>query len=645
MATSPISLGLATPSVITNLVSDQIEVASDWANLSLTNATTHLNTLAGLTFNVSYEVPEIVSVTGPSVNPTKPGPPEVADIEIAPVAFTSLLPVVPTFDLITHTPPEYTEKDYGISIPAAPTVLWPSFTKEAPVTPDRLIPNVPVTEIPPVPTIADIVIPPPPSYDSPEFTAEVPIADLTLPTVSFDWGESVYNSDLKTKLGDLLYDNLVSGGSGLDETTEAAIYTRATGRMEEEEQKLIDEVSDNVAQRGFDIPPGALITLAMEAENKILRSKTDLNKDILIQQSNLAQVNTHFIITQSANLENILISYHNNVQARTLDAAKYTIATTVQMHQLKLENYKARLDAYQILAQVYGIRVQAEIAKAEFYKAQIEATKVSVEVQNLYLKAYLGQLEGVKATLETYRLQMEGAHLAASIDKLKLDGYATEVNAYGVKVTAATQRYEGYKAELSGESIKASMRQIDVNSFSAQSSAYHVKNQAEVARSETILNGVRIEAAVYEQAIKKYNADVSKSVSEAEVKARLAGLDVAVYSAEATTYVNELNASVDLFRGRIAEMQVNSDLSVKSADLAIRAALGEYELAVEIAKGVSSVSGQLAAAAAGAVNASLHASSSESRADNVGRNTSTSSSYSASESDAFIEEHIYSYSN
>lgn len=645
MISPPTFISVADPVTVIDMVSDQIDTASEWATTAFTNATTYLNTLAGLRFDVAYTEPTMGTVSGPSVNPIKPNPLNINDIEMGIVEFTAAPPEIPTFDLITYAAPEFAEKDYGISIPVAPDVQWPQFTKEAPSIPDRIIPTVPTTDLPPIPTITDVSIPSPPVYGNPQFTAEVPVDDLTLPTIAFNWGESIYNSNLKTKLGDVLYNNLVSGGSGLDEATEQAIYSRATSRLEEEEQKLTDEVSDNVAQRGFDLPPGALITMELEVENKILRSRTDLNNDILVQQSNLAQVNTHFIIQQSANLENILINYHSSVQTRALDAAKFVIEVSIKGHMLKLENYKAKLGAYQILAQVYGIRVQAEIAKAEFYKQQIEAAKLSVEVQELYIKAYLSQLESIKLILETYKLQMEGANIQAGIDKLKLDGYATEANAYGIKVNAAAQRYEGYRAELAGESIKANIYQTDVNAFAAKTSAYHVKTQAEVSKSEVQLNRIRIEASIYEQAISKYKTDISKVISEAEVAARIAGLDVAVYSAEATNYNNELGAAIDIFKGRINEMQVNADISMKSADLAIKSALGEYELMVEVSKGVSSVAGQLAAAAAGAVNASLHASSSESRSDTYGRNVSVAYNLSGSESESFIEEHIYSYSN
>ncbi len=631
---------------ISNMVDTQIGKTTQWADDMLTTANNHINMLAALRYDIDYDKPIIKdSLTPPIFAVQKPSTVRIDDIEIESVAFTGITPNIPTFDWVNYEAPIYTDKDYGINIPDAPIVTWPQFSKEAPVVPDRSLPTTPTVDLPVIPTLTDITIPDPPSYSNPEFTADVPVEDLSLPSINFTWGESVYNSNLKTKLGDVLFDNLVNGGTGLNEVTEQAIYSRATSRMEIEEQKFIDDISDNIAERGFDIPPGALYALKNDAEAKILRSKEDLNNDILINQSKLAQENTHFIMQQVTNLETVLINYHNSTQERAIEAAKFTITSTIQVHTLKLENYKAKLQAYQTLAQVYQIRVQAEIAKAEFYKAQIEAVKSSVDVQKLYIQAYLGQIEAVKASLETYRLQMEGARVAAEIDKLKLDSYATEVNAYGVKVSAAAQMFEGYKAQLSGEALKSEIKKTDVQTFVAQTEAYKTKTQAEVAKAETQLNYTRIEAAVYEQAIAKYTADVNKAVAEAETKAKLAGLDVTVFSALSNNYNAEVSAAVNVFNGQINELRTNADLSLKAADIAVQTVLSEYELTLETAKGVATVSGQLAAAAAGAVNASVTGNASASASNSYSGSQSEIMSSSNSQSESTITEHIYTYSN
>lgn len=632
---------------ITNTVQTYIAENAGWAESVYSEASGLLAGLTGMTFNVTYAPPAFNSIDIPAVNPTPPGSRPGGDVSYKQPDFKGTSPTIPEdLNLVTYPVPEYAEKDYGIDIPESPNVLWPTFTKEAPGMPDRVIPTIPAEDIPPIPRITDVTIPSPPNFDDPQFTAQPPVEDLTVPPVNFTWGESVYQSALKTKLGDVLFQNLVSGGSGLDEVTEQAIYDRALSRQEEAEQVMVDELSDDVAQRGFDIPPGALLTLSSEAENKILRSRADLNKDILVQQSNLAQTNTHFIITQVAGLETVLINYHSETQTRALDAAKFTVTVAMQAYSLKLEAYKTKLTAYQILAQVYETQIRAQIAKAEFYKAQIEGAKLSVEIQELYIRAYLGQLEGIKATLAVYKLQMEGAQLAASIDKLKLDGYMSEVQAYGIKVNAVTQRFEGYKAQLSGEAIKGQLKQTDVNIYAARSSAYNINNQAEIAKAETALKLIQMNAAVYEQAINKYRADVAGASASVDAQAKVVSADATAYAAEANAYATELRASMSMYEALIAQAKAEGDLAVKNAENMMKAALGNYELVLEAARGTAQIAGQLAAAAAGSINASLHASSSES--DSTSTNKSVSSNYDMTKtitSKSFIEEHIYSYSN
>jgi hypothetical protein len=628
---------------VTGAVLGYIEDLEGWTSDIVVDAQQALNDLANLRFDVGYTEPVFPNINEPSIEvPSFPG---INEITVASTAFEGIRPQTRDFTITTFTPPEFTEKDYGIDIPEKPSVEWPIFNKEAPSIPDREVENIPMPELPPIPQITDVNIQDPPEYNPAEFTAEPPVDDLTVPVINFNWGESVYSSRLKTKLGDTLFENLVSGGTGLNEATEQAIYNRAISRLEEAEQAMMDELSDDIAKRGFDIPPGALLTLSSEAENKILRSRTDLNNDILVQQSNLAQKNTHFIIEQAANLEGILINYHNETQNRALDAAKFMVTSAIQIHALKLETYKARLIAYQTLAQVYKIRIEAEIAKAEFYKILIEGAKLHVELQQLYIQAYLAQLESIKTVMTIYKLRMEAVQLAAAIDKMKLDGYAVEANVYATKVNASTQRYEGYKAELSGEAIKSELAVNDVRKYAVENEAYKTKTQAELARVETLLNAVRIELETYEKDLSKYQIDSNKAIAEADIKAKNEGIKINAYSADMSGKVAALQAAVNLYDSNVRKAQAMADVSVKTADVAVRAALGEYELMVEVAKGVATVSGQLAAAAAGAVNASLHASASDSRSDSYQEAQSLSGSTSSTTSDSFIEEHIYSYSN
>lgn len=641
-------LEISQPELITTMVSGQIAKADQMVNSTFLQASNALNLLAGKQFSIDWTEP-VWSGVSPggvdSINPDEPSPPAIQDISGAYAVFDGATPVVPTITIDQREIPEFVEQDFGFSIPAPPDVSWPTFSREVPSPSDIPVPTAPDLNLPPVPTLASISIPSPPEYSIPEFDGTPPIDDLTVPTTNFSFAEDRYSSRNNSLIADKLFDNISNGGTGLDEATEQAIYNRATSRQEEEEQALMDNISVGFASRGFPLPPGALVSATLEAENKILRSREDLNNDILVQQSKLAQENTHFMLERGIQFEQIMITYHNEVQNRALESEKFVVTTAINVYGLRVESYKAKLQAYAVLAEIYKTRIEGEIAKAEFYKAQIEGVKASAIVQQAIVEVYRAQVEAVKALMESYRIQMEGARIHAEIDKTKIEGFLAEVNTYVARVNAETAKYEGYKAQIAGEAAKAEMYKTSAEAYVAKVTGFKAVAETDIARAEAQLVGVRSQTEVFKALIDKYTADVQKSIAAAEIKAKQQGLEIDIFRAETAKYSSELETLVRVYLGKIEEVKAKADISVKNAEIAVRASLGQYELAVEAAKGVAQVAGQMAAGAASSVNASIHAASSENRSDSRSYSVGLSSSNSDSTSISQITQHIYEHSD
>lgn len=634
------------PDIITDMIEDRIDSVSTLVTTAYNAGINAINALAGQTFEVDWDeavFPDVPDSGIGGFSPVKPIAPVIGDPGIEPVEFTGVTPASTEIAISTDPIPDHSPLNLNINVPDAPTVAWPVFTKDAPSVSDPNIPTVPAYDLPAVPVLTDISIPSPPEYSIPEFDGVLPVDDLTPPDQSLDWAESYYTSGLKDALVQKLYDGVVNGGTGLSEETEQAIYDRAESRQETERQAMLDSISDGLAQRGFEMPPGALVAANLEAENKILRDREDLNNDILIQQSKLAQENTHFVLEAAKNLEGILITYHSQAQQRSLDAAKAVIETAVQMYSLKVEGYKAKILAYQTMAEVYKARITGEIAKAEFFKAQIAGVTASVQAQALMIEAYKAQVNAVEALMQVYRTQMEGAQIQAQVDATRIQAYLGEVQAYSEKTRAIGYRFEGYKAQISGEVAKASIIEADSNAYVAQVSGYKAKADVEVARAEVALNNTRSEVQVYLALIEKYKADVQKAVSQAEIQAQQDGIEVEAYKAETAMYSTEINALLGDYQARVEEAKASALIASNNSEIGLKALLGEYELTVEALKAVATAAGQMSASALSSINASIHAASSQSRSDTRSYGVSKSENLNVNDNNTFAIEHIYQH--
>ncbi len=633
------------PPTIVNSVSSQISNAWSLVTTAYDRGVQALNTLGSQKYDTSWDSVEVEDIEPPAIVTTIPELPELDEVPEFEVQFGGTpVSVDSGYVYVPYVPP-YVETNYNFSIPGAPVVTWPSFAKNAPSVSDIQMPSSPSFNIPEVPALANVTIPAPPTYSVPEFTATEPMDSLQIPALSFAWSESAYSSGLKTKLGDLLYDNLVAGGTGLNEATEQAIYDRAKSRMEDEEQALLDAVNNGMAARGFPLPLGAYAAQVLSAENKILRSRGDLNNDILVNQSKLAQENTHFIIQEAAKLETVLLSYHGEVQNRAMQAAEFVVTTAIQQYGLRVEGYKAKLSSYATMAQVYQTRIQGEVAKAEFYRAQIDGVQASVAVQGALVDAYRAQIAGIAALVDVYKAQMEGASIRAGIDKTRLDGFLAEVQAYSARVMAEAAKYEGYKAQIAGEATKADMRKVDVEAYAAQVSGLKTKVDMQAVDHQIRLEKTKAQVDVFNGYVQKYNADVQAALGEAEIVAKRDGVKLDTYKAQGGMYTAEINALIQVYMGQIEEVKNKTSLAIRESEVTMQALLSKYQLTAENLKAIAQVTGQMASAAAASVNASLSASHSDSNSAANQATYSTTESTSTSQSYSVVEETIHQISS
>lgn len=627
-----------------SLVAERFQESQLYGDSAWENAWGLLTALQGQTYPVEWSIDPWVAVDSMGLDGlamNEPTRPEIATIEVEVTPFTDEAPTMPDVDLTAGTPPEFNVTDPGFQIPEAPTVDFPIFDDNAPQVTDADIPTRPTWDLPAVPVLSAVSIPSPPEYNLPDFEGELPTMDITPPEPMFYWNEAEYSSAVKAQLATKILADLISGGSGLDTETEQAIYDRATARQELENNQLYDEAMSFFAARGFRLPPGALAGRLQEAAYKIAQTRTDLNNDILVQQSKLAQENTHFIIDRGIQMEKNLMDYTNQYQQRAFEAAKYVVEAALIIYQAKVEAYKAQLEIYRTQAEVYKARIQAEIAKAELYKAQIEAVKASVDVQRLMIEAYKAQVESVMTLIEVYKAEMEGAKIQAQIDGIRIEGFRALVEVYKARIQAATARYEAYQAQIAGEKARAEMYEAQVRGFAARVDAFKATAEVDISRvqAQVELNKGRVES--FKALIERYKAQVDAAIKQAEVEVDIEKLDVAMYEADVKRYESEVEATAKVFLGRVEEAKARADIQVKEAEVAVREAVARYGLVTGSTEAAAKVAAQLAASALSMVSASASLGYQEGRHDSRSAGATVSSSASNSHSSS----HIYTHSD
>ncbi len=310
----------------------------------------------------------------------------------------------------------------------------------------------------PVPKISDL------DTDFPTFDKASPTLP-TLPSVDLsglnsaempeaiaaavNWVEQNHDNQLFTDLLSRMLADLQSGATGLDADVEQDIYDRAQARQEAEEDRIQTDFEEYFSTSGFDLPPLAKAALLQEhANGRTMRSR-DLSKKMRIDQAQLAQTNSQFIIKASTDMEAVLRNATDKKNDRALDYAKAVAANAISVYAENVRAYIAALEGDKAYVEVQVEHLKAVVesnkglvasyaAEAEAYNTQIEAkakkNEAITEIYKAEVVGYDAETRAVMAaqqmTVEEYKLKLQNADLelrkAIAEIQAYLQGYTTE---------------------------------------------------------------------------------------------------------------------------------------------------------------------------------------------------------------------------
>lgn len=636
-------LGTGGAEAAIGLVQGRFNDSLDIASLVYDQALSHFEALNSFEYPLpaGWQEPEMfddipggaldgITVVDPAISSS------LEELEVSNVGFFGRTPGTIEGTINIGSVPGFNVTQPSFEIPQAPDIVWTEFNDAAPSSLGDALSHIPSTlelTLPPLPGLADIQIPSLPEIDFAQFTEQAPVMDLTPPDTSFSWTEAIYTSDLKQAIESKLLNDIRNGGTGLDEATEQAIYDRARSRQQVENEQLYTEALEFFSSRGFTFPPGALAGRMMEASARIAQINEDLNNDILVQQSKLAQENTHFIITSANEHERMTMDYINNMRQRGFEAAKYMVEAAIVIYRARVEAYKTRMEAYQIQAQVYEARIRAELLKVETYKAQIEGARLGVEVNRAAVEVYIAQVNALQTRVDLYKAQMEGARLRAEIDRIQIEGYAARVEAYQSLVNSKVARINGYTAQIAGEAEKARMYASQVDAYKSEVDAYGVKAEVEIKKLQAQVEEVNAEVEAYKAEVARYDADVRRAIADAEIKAKRNDNLIAQYDADTRKYMAQLDGLTKYFSARVEQNASKHQVEIKKADVMLQTAMGINESIVESLRQTARMFAQLVSSALTSVSASAQ----------VGLHGSTSDSSTNVASDSYSDSYSWSW--
>lgn len=485
---------------------------------------------------------------------------------------------------------------YG-SRPDAPNIAVPA--APGPQS-DLIVPNMPAYTLPALPTLAELNLPSVPAITLPVFEGQRPV--FVEPNISENWSftPTPYQSDFLTKIRDKV-SSMMDGNSGLG-PIEDALFARGRERIDIEVRRDIETRTDEFATRGFTEPNGVLAAAIDQIIQTGQNNKAELNRDITIESYRESLLNLRFSVQQGIALEQLAVNLHIEDQRLALQAAQFARDTAIQLYNLRVTVFNAKLQAYQTDSQVMLARVQAELAKVELFRAQIEGEKARGEINMQRVQIYAEQVRALAVMADFYTAQVNGVRAQAEVQRNVIERFKAEIEGYAARWRAYGDEVEGYKASVEAENGRVTVHSNLVKAFADRVNATNLINRGKIDYEQLRIQQHEQIIQTYDAALRRLlaliqgeQARVQAEGQRADALARIYAADAAVESAASAAADRSLQIGLDKERAE-------TDVGLESARIRVQENVSLTQIRQEGLKTQAQVLSQLAAAALSAMN-------------------------------------------
>ena len=536
----------------------------------------------------------------------------LSDYEIPEWNFSIDLTQYPKFPLNLNTVTPETVEDFtgsppaevSPSIPNAPNTPLPAAPGPAPEITDLEIPDIPSIKEIDDPTQYAINLPLAPILNLPTFTGSRPVLGTTTqPDADFQWYETSYDSALLQKTTDKV-STFLDGGVGIPAEIWNFIWERQNDQEYRAGAKLIDEINETWASRGFTLPTGTQAAQIAEAQENIRKDAVSRSRDIAIEYAKHEIENLRFAVQQGIALENIKGGWYQQMQARLLDAAKFSYQLAIEVLNAEIALFNAKTQAYVSEAQVYKTLIEAELAELEIYKTELEGQKLINDINAQQVQIFSERVRAETTKIEQYNAVINGLRVQSEIQQTRIDSYRATVQAYGERIKAVGLTYENYKTQMTGAKIESDIYDTSVRAYTARIQAYAAKvdANAKVTANEIDVNKLKLQE--FSTKVDAYGAQLQSEVAQLDARVKEFQAQVQAYNIPLENERNRVQTELENIKASMEWAQQLTQVSITNATQYSEAQKAQATLGAQMSKAIAEINAAIAGSAMSALNVS-----------------------------------------
>lgn len=556
----------------------------------------------------------------------RPLAPDAPDITFNPDY--ALVPQPPNVDIggdpAFQQPPTFTDQPPTLPIRTPPGPFTGTPPDGPPVLDTVTIPDPPPIVLPDFPLLLDILpLPEAPLVVIPTFQGVRPNFNITPPVNNFSFTPAEYVDALLDKVKSRL-STMLDGGTGLPAAVVQALRDRAYQAVDVEEARTVQQRAEEFGGRGFQEPNGILARALAEVREAASDKRSNLSRDIYIEDEKIAVENLRFAVTNCISLESALLNGYVEIEKLKLESAKAVVEIAISLYNAQIALANLELQAYQTDAAVFRELIQAEMAKIELYKAELDAKRLIGELNAQLVQIYAERVKALMALVEIYKVQVEGQKAKAEVNKYRAEAFKYEVEAYAEFVKAYEYQWEAFAKQIDADTSLYRRYELATNVFAKRVEIWAGENTNLIDQKKLKISSKELDITAYRAQLERLGAIITAERDRVTALVGIYTARIEKYRADASIEATAADSNAKIFQLALAQETERVQTALKNGELQITQLV---EISKIIVGKLESLADTATHLSAGALSA-LHVSAGINSGLSQGQSCTTSFNYS-----------------
>jgi len=491
--------------------------------------------------------------------------------------------------------PNDTTSSPTLTLPARPELTIPD-APTSPLIDDVTTPVAPTIELPTAPSLANVVFPDAPTLSLPTFSEAAPDAPSSfLQSRQFEYSDAAFDETLINSVRGKLITDVVDGGYGIEPDDEDALWARMRDREAGQLASEEGDAEEAYANRGFSIPPGALLAAKARARTEAEERLSEANREISVTRAGLFRDARQFAMTQGVQTEQIRWQNFGFAMERALNAARFSAEFSVLVHDAQIRQFNAALQRYVSIAEVARTQLQVALTQVQIYEAEVRAAVARQEATRIDVDLYRALIDASNSRVNLFESQVRAASLTAELQRLKVDTFRSEVQAYATRVQANESQLRTYEVGIRGELAKVEIFRTEVAAYTDRVRAAGVEQSARNERAQVAIAAKQAEIADYRARVDRYQTQVTAEIARVRSILDRYTADSDVYRSAMAGYesltrvsIEEETAQIRAIEEQTKRLQTNAQLSLEAASQTLQTRFNAANAGSQITTGLVS---------------------------------------------------------